>query len=60
MSRATPRVVAAEPELARQLKARLDELNQGNYNPDRGSGDKAACAAAEDRYRGFYGPWMGV
>lgn len=48
------------PELARRLKVRLDQLNERNYNPDRGAGDQAACAAAEDLYHGFYGPWVGL
>ena len=48
---------AARPQ--RGGKARLDELNQKYYNPDRGTGNPAACDAA-DRYGGFYGPFIGV
>ena len=48
------------PGLARRLKVRLDQLNERNYIPDRGAGDQAACAAAEDLYHGFYGPWVGL
>ena len=47
----------ALPDVARKLKARLDELNMANYDPDRGAGDPAACRAAE-RYGGFYGPFV--
>eukprot|EP01065_Artemidia_motanka_P050107 TRINITY_DN84_c0_g1_i1.p1 TRINITY_DN84_c0_g1~~TRINITY_DN84_c0_g1_i1.p1 ORF type:complete len:546 (+),score=187.82 TRINITY_DN84_c0_g1_i1:63-1640(+) len=49
----------ARPDDAARLVQRLAELNEANYNPKRGSGDKAACAAAE-RYGGFYGPFVGV
>ena len=39
------------------MGARLDELNRGHYEPDRGKGDPAACKAAEAN-GGFYGPWL--
>lgn len=47
----------ARPRLVASLGARLDELNRGHYEPDRGKGDKAACAAAI-KYGGFYGPFL--
>lgn len=52
-------LAAARPATAAKLAARLAELNKANYNPDRGRGDPAACAAAE-RNGGFYGPFVGV
>lgn len=41
------------------MKARLDELNKDNYNPDRGSEQQAACTQAVE-YGGFYGPWIDI
>ena len=52
-------LAAARPDLASKLGARLAALNAGNYDPDRGKGDKAACKRAEEN-GGFYGPWVGV
>ncbi len=51
---ATNATVAAKLE---QLQARLAELNAGNFNPDRGQEDSAACTAAE-AYGGYYGPFV--
>ena len=51
-------LAASQPALLATMHARLVELNQALYEPDRGEGDPAACAAAEDKYGGFYGPWM--
>jgi len=53
-------LAAKLPAVAARLQARLKELNRHNYNPNRGVGDRAACHAAEERYRGFYGPWVYV
>ena len=41
------------------MRTRLDTLNKKNYEPDRGEGDPAACRIAEERYGGFYGPFVG-
>eukprot|EP00755_Sulcionema_specki_P037438 Sspe_Gene.22930::Locus_8817_Transcript_1_1_Confidence_1.000_Length_1687::g.22930::m.22930 len=46
--------------LVRKLRARLDELNGGNYDPDRGTSNSTACAVAENKYGGFYGPFIGI
>ena len=48
------------PTIAAAMRSRLDTLNKDLYAPDRGVGDKAACAVAEDKYGGFYGPFVGV
>ena len=53
-------IAPALPKMAKEMRARLDALNKGNYDPDRGQGDPAACRAAKDMYGGFYGPWVGV
>ena len=48
-----------QPQTVAKLSARLDQLNAGRYEPDRGQGDVAACVAAE-AYGGFYGPFVGT
>lgn len=48
---------ATQPHVLDSMGARLDELNRGHYEPDRGKGDPAACKAAEAN-GGFYGPWL--
>ena len=48
------------PDKLRAMRARLEELNKANYEPDRGKGDPALCTIAEGQYKGFYGPWIGV
>lgn len=48
-------VAKDHPEVVRQLKARLAELNKGLFLPDRGAPYKPGC----DRWGGFYGPFMG-
>ena len=39
-------LAASQPALLATMHARLVELNQALYEPDRGEGDPAACAAA--------------
>ena len=48
---------ASLPSVAERMRTRLDALNAGNYDPDRGKGDPAACRAAES-FGGFYGPFV--
>eukprot|EP00931_Biecheleriopsis_adriatica_P012761 TRINITY_DN11397_c0_g1_i1.p1 TRINITY_DN11397_c0_g1~~TRINITY_DN11397_c0_g1_i1.p1 ORF type:complete len:554 (-),score=37.98 TRINITY_DN11397_c0_g1_i1:215-1660(-) len=45
-----------EPDVLDKLKARLDELNEKKFLPDRGSPDRQSCG----RWDGFYGPWIDV
>jgi arylsulfatase I/J len=40
------------------LLARVDELQQGVYSPDRGKKDKRACKAVRDEYGGYWGPFV--
>ena len=40
-----------------QMQKQLAELNAGNFNPDRGQGDRRACVQAE-KNGGFYGPFV--
>ena len=48
---------ATPPDVLAKMQARLAALNAGNFEPDRGTGDVAACAQAR-RNGGFYGPWF--
>ena len=50
-------LASSEPAVLAKMQARLAELNIDNFAPDRGSGDRAACAQAR-KYGGFYGPWV--
>ncbi len=50
-------LVASKPDVLANLQARLAALNAGNFEPDRGTGDRAACVQAR-KYGGFYGPWV--
>jgi len=52
-------LAASMPAVTKRMRARLDELNQRLYSPDRGKGDPAACQVAEERFGGFYGPFVG-
>lgn len=51
-------LAAANPALFRTLLARVDALQASVWSPDRGAPDPAACAAAEGRYKGYWGPWV--
>ena len=42
-----------------EMVARLLELNNARFEPNRGVPDPAACVAA-DKYGGVAGPWLGV
>ena len=50
-------LAASKPDVLATMQARLAALNAGNFEPDRGTGDRAACAQAR-KYGGFYGPWV--
>jgi len=50
-------LATSRPDVLATLQARLAALNEGNFEPDRGTGDPAACAQAR-KYGGFYGPWV--
>jgi len=52
----TTEVSSAQPDVLAQMKARLAELNQRVFLPDRGVADPAGCT----RWNGFYGPWIDV
>jgi len=44
-------------ELRDKMMARLKELNKDNFQPDRGTVDKAVCSQIV-KNKGFYGPWV--
>lgn len=46
----------SEKDVVARMKARLDELNEGKFLPDRGAPDTRSC----DHWDGFYGPWIDV
>eukprot|EP00911_Craspedida_sp_UC1_P002924 UC1_evm6s2133 len=46
-----------QPELLRNMTTRLQVLNAGNFNPDRGTPDIVACEKARAR-GGYYGPFV--
>lgn len=48
---------SARPDVVARMRARVAELQAAVYDPDRGSDDGAACAAAMDRWGGFWGPF---
>ena len=50
-------LVAKMPDLVTKLKARLAEVRQTVYAPDRGDIDQKACDQIQIN-RGFWGPWM--
>jgi arylsulfatase B len=47
------------PELRLAMLKRLRELNLGEFKPDRGKPDSAACKVAQRTWGGFYGPFLG-
>jgi arylsulfatase B len=49
---------AARPDIVAAMAARLAQLQQGVFSPDRGSASPLACAASRDQWRGFVGPFM--
>ena len=42
------------------MLARIDVLQKGVYSPKRTGGSGEACAAAEKKYGGYWGPFVGV
>jgi len=53
-------ITKSHPELRDQLLARLKELNQDNFEPNRGEPYDLGCTVAIEKYHGFYGPFIGV
>merc|ERR1711976_284703 len=49
-------VAKQNPDIVKKMKAELDKLNEGKFQPDRGEPDAASCT----RWNGFYGPWIDV
>jgi len=52
-------LAAEQPALLASMQARLAELNEGYFSPDRGKPDHAACTAAKAR-GGYYGPFVNL
>jgi len=46
------------PELRQLMLQRLDELNRGEFQPNRGRPDAHACKVARTKWKGFYGPFV--
>ena len=58
-------LVQTEPAIAAELLAALKSLNATTFSPYRGKGEatqniSVPCDAAENKYGGFYGPFLGV
>lgn len=51
-------LASSKPDIRDQLYDRLMQLNEGNFNPERGEMTKKACLVAYNRYEGFYGPFV--
>ena len=56
---------AIVPSVAREMLATLQKLNESTFSPYRGPGEQnkdigAACAAAVEKYGGFFGPFVDV
>lgn len=49
-----------KPEVLASMMERLTELNKGIFKPDRGKPSAKACKIAEEKYRGYYGPFVGI
>ena len=49
---------ARNPAKVAELRARIEQLQQGVFNPDRGTHDREMCIAALGRNKGFLGPWL--
>ena len=48
----------ARPDIVAQLADRIAFYQSAVFSPDRGSDDGAACKAAMEQYRGFWGPFV--
>jgi len=46
------------PELFESMLARIDELQEGVYSPDRGKKDDRACDVAMNENGGYWGPFV--
>jgi hypothetical protein len=51
-------IINSNATLVNLMLARLAKLNQTLYTPDRGNETLRACAAAEFKYGGYYGPFL--
>ncbi|XP_065826529.1 arylsulfatase J-like [Oscarella lobularis] len=45
-------------DVLKDMQRKLARYQKTFYNPDRGSSDPAACDAAINVYKGFWGPWV--
>lgn len=51
-------LAANRTALFQQMLAAVDALQEGVYSPVRGTRDGAACREANQRYRGYWGPFL--
>jgi arylsulfatase I/J len=51
-------VAAQNPDIVTALRARIQHYQDGVFSPMRGADDGTACAAALDRWSGFWGPFV--
>jgi len=51
-------ISAQKPNIVKEMYARILEIQQTSFTPNRGSDDGTACVAALDTWGGFYGPFL--
>ncbi len=55
----TTDLAASKPDIVKTMRARIKVLQDGVYNPDRGSNDPSFCKKVfGPEYRGFIGPFL--
>jgi len=51
-------IAAANPTIVNNLLAKISDAQKNVFSPDRGTVDPAACAAAKNKYKGYWGPFV--
>jgi hypothetical protein len=49
---------ARHPEIVAELAARIRQLQEGVFSPDRGAPSPLACTASREKWGGFVGPFL--
>ncbi|GMI18272.1 hypothetical protein TrLO_g2768 [Triparma laevis f. longispina] len=54
----TTNVAEENEDVFNEMLARIDEIQESVYSPDRGKKDKRACKVAKDEYGDWWGPFL--
>lgn len=51
-------IAEANPQIVQELYARIQEIQNTSFSPDRGTDEGRACRVAIDKWQAFFGPFL--